>query len=479
MPTHIYLTKVSYIPQKNEIICYFENELKKEAKRFPFIPYIILKNNISKEKIEELLFSFKIKDFKICENKLFSSSFDNLKKISKIIAQLTNKKYLVLEPERIFLIEKGWSYFDSFDKDFNKTNSKSFEFFLFQNLNFEEALCKNPHSLRLVKQSVLSNILKVPIHNIPKKSEECVELLLENIYFKNGESISWNNEKLFYSAKEFAPYGEFETSSKIDFSPVWPQLLTKSFFNIGNTINCSCCKPIKLEDNNLLPISKLEVIVKDDFFYSSNFNTFAMEFHKNNSKKEIRKQKKYDFFLKQYPIGPLKKNESVLLPIEDVKKLFGEDKIKLGKNHSLSWFCKKQESFLSKEIILITKLIGKEKSKLIQTSLINKNFENNYFQQLVSSLNELLMLIPFQLTNSFSKFFSPNLAESIVAIQESTISKFNDFSEKAGYRVLFSNKNNVFVKGYSSLSLAQNFSKTTCLPQPIIASFAKRSSLKP
>jgi hypothetical protein len=111
MPTHIYLTKVSFLPQKGEIICYFENNNKKIAKRFEFSPYLILNKEIDKEKIKEILFSFKIKNFEIKENKLFVNEFSKLKEISTLIAKVTNKKHLVLSPERIFLIEKNWSPF--------------------------------------------------------------------------------------------------------------------------------------------------------------------------------------------------------------------------------------------------------------------------------------------------------------------------------------------------------------------------------
>jgi len=63
------------------------------------------------------------------------------------------------------------------------------------------------------------------------------------------------------------------------------------------------------------------------------------------------------------------------------------------------------------------------------------------------------------------------LAKSIVSIQEATIAKFREFSEKEGYRVLHAGKNFASVKGFSSLKLAKDFAEENNLPQPQIAGF--------
>ena len=92
MTQHI-LVKVHYNEEKKQIICYFKNSLGQEAKRFPFTPYIKIPKQLNK--ISNLLNELKIKNFFIEENKVFAN-ISVLKQISKVIAQLTNKKLVVL-----------------------------------------------------------------------------------------------------------------------------------------------------------------------------------------------------------------------------------------------------------------------------------------------------------------------------------------------------------------------------------------------
>jgi hypothetical protein len=484
MPTHKYLTKVCFNEEKSEIICYFKSSSGQSAERFPFKPYFVLSPRLNKEKIEELLLDSKFKNFQIIEKEgkliLISRNFENLKKINSFIAKTTNKKHVLLEPERVFLIEKDWSYFDCFDiESRQRVSQKDFAFLIFQ-IPFDEALCLNfTHSNFLIRQSALSNLLKVSMEKIPESKEEQTEVLLENIYF-NGGIISWENTKGFFTSKDFVPFGEFDKISKIDFSPVWTQLLSRAFYNVGNeTMNCSCCSPIKIDDSNLFPSTMIEVIPKEDFYYSSKSNSFSFNYHKNNSFQEKRKEKKKEFCLKEYPIGPIFKDKKIVIPLEDAKQLLDEKKVFLGKKHELNWFCKNKESFLSKEIqkmISKSKNTNKELSK-IMIQLNEKRFEYYFLSELSKINKELFSEIAYQLTSPFSKFFSHDLAKAIVSIQESTVVKFREFSESNGYRVLFSSKKHVFVKGFSSLALTRKFSQKTSLPQPIISSISSKQSI--
>ncbi|MDD3083623.1 MAG: hypothetical protein PHP82_01235, partial [Candidatus ainarchaeum sp.] len=441
MTQHKYLVNVEYNEKKSEIICYFKNDYSQIAKRFSFKPYLVL-NSLFNKKILELLFFFKIKNFFVKEhnNKIcvFSNSFEVLKKISNLLAIITNKKHLVLEPERIFLIEKDWSYFDSFSFENNYPkkifSKKDFSFALIPKIIFKEALnIDRNQTLFLIEQSAFSNILKIPLNKIPFSIEEKTEIFLENIYFKHGGTINWDNEKKFYSKKEFAPYGFFENFSEIDFSHVWLQSLTNIFFNIGqDTINCDCCKPIKIDDFNLLPSTLIEVVSrKKDLFYISSSNTFSNSFNYKNSEKEIRKNKKNEFFLKNFPIGPLKYDKKYLLPLEDAIKLLNEKKVFLSKNHSLFWFCKKKESFLSKEIKKINKEIFCVKENLdfySKNLLLENSFDFFFSSKILFSLKKISLEIPFHLTNPFSKFFSLTIAKSIDSVQENILYKFKEFS---------------------------------------------------
>jgi hypothetical protein len=491
MPTHIYLTKVTYYSDKKEILVEFRNKEKKFVKRYNFHPFLVLPKEIDKEQVQELLLCSGIKGFRIEKKnkylKVIASSFNELKKISNSLAIHTGKKPLTLEPERQFLLQLNWDYYDSFVFENNFIEKidakKDLAFLISKELDFNEAIQLGEEIiLSIVEKFSASALLKVPIDKVPTTIEQKTELFLENMFFSNGVGISWAKDNSFFSAKEFAPYGVYDSVSTIDFSNAWPKLMSNNFFNLGvDTINCDCCKPIKLNDVNLLPSSFIEVeFLEDALYFESTSNTFAFNFHQEHPFKKNRIRKKKESFMKTFPIGPFFKNQSTLVPLEDAKRLLDNKKVKLASNHSPSWFCKNKESFLSKSI-------KKYNKKLLSLNLSNNSHQNTLFEKndsvfyftssLTNSLNELVLELPFQLMNPRSSFFSPLLASSILSVQEATLYKFKEFSEKKGYRILHLNRKKAFVKGFSSLSLAKSFSKETSLPQPKIHAFSSQTTL--
>ena len=488
MRPHKYLFKVEYVEEKCEIICYFKDSSSQIAKRFSFKPYFILDNTINIEDIKKLLVFFDFKNFNICDygsNKIVSSnSFNNLKKISQVIAFCSGKKYLVLEPERVFLIEKDWSYFDSFCFEYNIPQKvfveKDFSFFLIPNIDFAEALNINKKNLiSLISQSALSNLLKLPIGELPENIDEQTESLLENIYFSNGVPITWKKENKVFSHIDFAPYGLFEDFSEIDFSFVWLQTMTNNFFNIGkDVINCDCCKPVKIDDKNILPSSLIEIIpLEKDFFYISTSGSFSNLFNINNPNKKIRRLKKNEFGLKNFPVGPLNSNNKYLVPLVDAIKLLDEKKVVLSKNHSLLWSCTKKESFFSSEIKKLNEFIFSIENELKKYSsnlLFENSFDYFFASSLLSFSKNIFLNIPFHLTKPFSKFSSIDLAQTIVAVQESVLFKFKEFSEQEGARIIYSTNKNVFLRSKYSLSLTRNFAKKLKLPRPVVSGFSKK-----
>ena len=491
MPTHMYLTKVTHNAEKKEMLVEFRNKENKIVQRFDFYPFLVLSKEIEKEKIQELLLSIGLKNFQIEKKnkylKIITSSFNELKKISNSLALHTGKKPLTLEPERQFLLQKNWNYYDAFifenSKIIKSNEDKDIGFLITKEILFNEAVELDEEGTKfLVEKFSLSALLKVPLEKVPTSLQEKTELFIENIFFSSGFGISWDKNEKFHSAREFAPYGIYETVSTIDFSSAWPQLISKNFFNLGtDTLNCNCCKPIKLNDSNLLPSSFIEVkFLEDAFYYESTSSTFALEYHKNKPFGENRKEKKKEFFMKMYPVGPFFRNEKVLLPSEDAKKLLDEKKVSLGTNHSPSWFCKNKESFLSKSIRKYTLQMHSLSTTLSthQIRLFEKNNSSYYFYHaLLNSLSILVSELPFQLMNPLSSFFSPLLANSILSVQEATLFKFKEFSEKKGYRVLHLSSKKAFIKGFSSLSLAKSFSRETSLPQPKIHAFSSQTTL--
>jgi N-acetylmuramoyl-L-alanine amidase CwlA len=110
----------------------------------------------------------------------------------------------------------------------------------------------------------------------------------------------------------------------------------------------------------------------------STVDAIMNQYKKNTEKKSTRK---VEFSLKNYPIGPLKRNQKIKLPIEDVKKLLDEKKVLLSKEHSLFWSCRKNESFVSKEIKKLNLEIKKIAAPQIQQTLLQESNFNEYFSQ--------------------------------------------------------------------------------------------------
>lgn len=515
-----YLTKLAYNEAKHEMLVEFANSKSRMVQRHKFFPFTLFSTVIEKDKLEGLLVSAGFRGFSLEEDDnllcLKALSFAELKRISNSLAVFINKKPLVLEPERAFLLGKNWSFFDSFqkvdetlfkfgplDNSAGQGNLNGFDlgFFLTKEIPFSEAMKVNESdALFLVDLASWSNILSVPLDRVPKNKEEKAEIFLENIFFRNGELLSFNSNERIYSPGGFEPLGFGDSLSKLDFSMVWAELFSNNFFNIGpETRNCSCCTPVVLESKNLLPSSMIKVrFLDDNLYYESCSESFAIDFHNNNALKDARLSKKKEFFLTSFPIGPFFKNDSALVPLMDAKRLISEGKASLVSScafdpssqkdscvspvpsvHELNWFCLNKESFFSKEIrhsnallFGLRKLIDLQQNDLFQ----NKDFSFLFFSALYKALSFSLANLPIQLTNPNSKFFSTSLAKSIVSVQESTIARFKEFSEKKGYRVLHANKNSAFIKGFSSLKLAKDFSAETSLPQPNIAGFSRKTA---
>ncbi len=510
-----YLTKVSHSEARREVLVEFANSSARVVKRHKFFPFTFISVNFEKDKLEDLILSLGFKGFSLEEEGglfcLKALSFSELKKISNALARHIGKLPVVLDPERAFLLGKGWSYFDSFEKigdSFYKIDLSSprseplgridLGFFLTREISFSEALrVSKEDALYLVELAAWSNLLSVPVNLVPKERDARVEMFIENIFFRHGELISFEDSKRVHKELGFEPLGG-EPLSKLDFSGVWAELFTSTFFNIGpETRNCSCCSPVVLDAKNILPSSLIKVrFLEDNVFFESVSGGFALDFHNEMPFKEQRLAKRKEFFTDSFPIGPFFRTDSAKVPLMDAKRLIAQGKAVLVSSrdcsagdvsqnskdsiHDLHWFCMNKESFFSKEVRSASSfLFGLRKriDSVQQGLFFSPDFSFFYLNSLYSSLSSALFSLPVQLTNPNSKFFSTSLAKNIVSVQDATIAKFREFSEEAGYRVLHANSTNAFVKGHASLKLAKDFASKNSLPQPLIAGFSTKRAL--
>ena len=184
----IYLTNITYFEQKHEVLVEFSSESRKLIKRYKFFPFVLLPNNIEKNKLVDLILHSGFKNFSVEEENdklvLKTILFSDLKKICNSIAIQTNNFPVVLSPERTFLLKQNWSFFDAFEEkdeilfkaDFASERLSNvfwdkfdLGFALTKNFPFSQALKLNKEdALFLVELASWSNILCVPLEKVPK-----------------------------------------------------------------------------------------------------------------------------------------------------------------------------------------------------------------------------------------------------------------------------------------------------------------------
>ncbi len=501
----VYLTSVKYFPEKKEVLIEYSNLREKITQKQVFFPkfYFSLKD-INENLFIELLSLYdsrKIRIEKINEIvKVTAKDFTELKKIANLINFSLKKQPLILGPERQFLIENNLSYFDSFALE--KNGLKKIESLAIPEIKLEfltsplndsvkELLSINSETTeKLVNSVIYSNLLCMPVNELPSKNSLLIELFLEKMFFKHEFDLSKEEKKEFYSS-EFPKNLRLEKDlTEIDFSFVWPTLLSKSFYNIGfESINCKCCKTSDFNAENVLPNSLIEVeFLSEGTYFESNNIKWRKEFHEKRSGKEERLRMQKEFYLNSIPIGPFNKGVKELIPLTDVKNLLKKNQVRILSNHGLYWFCEKREAFLSKEINSLNALLEKVSIKcsefeerflkefnLMSSNKLLENPEFFYLKCLKEVLSELICFTPTHLFSVNSKFYSTQLTEIIKTIQIQTIKEFQEFSKIKGAKFINFNNYKTFINSDSTLKLLKNFSLKQNIPLPKIKFFKTKT----
>ncbi len=495
--THWFLTEVRYLEEKKCIAAEFSSEETKRNERFTFFPSLLApKEDRAGELIRELLFTLDPQKSKF-ENlknsiKISASTYSDLKKIRNAIHSSFKIGISHLEPERQFLIEKNWSYFDCFRFSDNLPEKLPLRVptsktrFTAESLDSTiELLAEQDRqkAIGLADSIVLSNLLKIPAEQVNHLSISIGEIALENAFFKAGFPKPEKENNSFYEPVSNLN-GVFSDVVEFDFSKVWSSMLGFAFFNLGvDSLNCDCCKPVSPFSPNVLPSSIVEVsFLQDAVYFESTLPSFSEEFHKSRELKEKRIKYMDEFFLQTIPVGPFSRQETAFVPIRDAQEL---EKTRIGKitgNSCLAWTCKNKESFISSQLdslssatVFASKNIEKQKSKafekhgIIGESVSSKTSEMIFMQSLEKNSclvrNELFR----QLQNPKSSFFHSEIAKGINAIKSSTIDEFRKISGNRRERFICCQGNSAFVKSEEPLKLAREFSKNSTFPIPEIS----------
>ncbi|MFA7708726.1 MAG: hypothetical protein WCX82_01145 [archaeon] len=442
-----------------------------------FYPYFVAEINLSL--VSQLLSDFK-KDISLKsleENtKIIAKDFEILSKCAKILQQATSKNIILIEPERQFLIRNNWSYYDSFfvfKNNIRKINNENHIHFAIR--DYTESL-NDSEKLKLIepltRKLILSNILRLkPETSI--KNDQILNILFENEFF-NNELILKNTNNYYYQTKEKF----IKEHINLDFSNVLPYLLTKQFNNIGfETINCSCCKPSAVLQENVLPSSLVEVeFKKSGFYFISCDDMWSREYHSIHELKENRENYKKQNGLLKIPIGPFTKGQKENLLLSDALKLTNNEEIKILDNlDKLTWTCKKEESFISKIINSLIERQKKIEESINISTIINytscdfgksRDLETNpmFLQYLTeySLINSLIEEIPRFLQHKNTKFYSPTMELAIRSIKYNT---FNEINKEEDQLIVSSKSNIQLTNKKLLLKINQTFPKMN-LPIP-------------
>ena len=480
MENRLCLLNSVYEKDKARVVLYFGKDPLSNSYNFVFksnfYPYFVI--DIKSELVLELLSEFK-KDISIKslekKTKVLARDFETLQKIGKILQQATGKNVILIEPERQFLIKNNWSYYDSFFVSKDRVTRINNQDFIHSAINNYTTNLEDKEKIKLIepltKKLILSNILKVkPEVNI--KNDQILNTLFENEFFSN-ELILQNTNNFYYQTKE----SYIKDHINLDFSNVLPYLLTNRFSNVGyETLNCSCCLPKEIFEENVLSSSLVKVeFTKHGFYFLSCDDSWARSYHNNHEKKDNREGYKKQNRLLKFPVGPFSKGETEYILLSDAVKLLKDKEIKiLGDKDKLLWTCKKKESFVSR---IINELISKQQriEESINISSVvsyssgdfknSRSLEENplYLQYLTeySLINSLIEEIPKFLQHKNTKFYSPEIDCTIKSIKYNTLNQINKEEE-----LLLVNTNNIQLRNKKLLSkINQTFPKMN-LPIP-------------
>ncbi len=493
----MFLTNVRYFPDKRNVLVTFQNSPgHTETRKYAFYPKLqISTRGLSKELLDTSISNLKPKA-KIAnldgERAVLSfSSFEGAREAHSFLLEDFSIPSLLIEPERQFLAENGWSYFKLFsmgetplEQHFTGLPDVKPDF-LVEGLisTLTELLNENHFSAKTLTEKIaLSSMLLCKAENIPEEKFRRTEIFLENLFFANFFPPAHNPHPLKDRHINTLIHGNFNNIAEINFSEVW--LALGSERNMGpDTLNCGCCAPKTPLAENVSPSSLVSVeFLQDGIYFESLLPAWAEEMDSKMPGKKSRLSHQKEWYLPALPAGPFSRNSGLKIPLADAVRLSAEGKAKISENgHELTWFCKNNTSFLSREFsgmksflrslensITAHQKSGVREAGLAAGSLFEKDPGYFYRKAYAGTFAGILESLPSHLADRRSSFYDPKLGNSILALQGEVLGMFRQFAESFGARYLHSNNLRTFVITPSALELVKGFSARYNLPQPAV-----------
>lgn len=496
-PTRFWLTNAKYLEEKRAVFLEFSRlNIRRMSRQSLFPSFYASRKELALKPLKEAL-SSEGKRFRIEEEgpafKISASTFSGLQHLANALFNETGFRPLVLEPERQLLLERNWSFFDCFTMasgNPEKSSSLSLpeaRLDLFSE-PLHETVCQlaqaNPKLAEKTLESIaLSQILSLPLPRIPESRFLQQERLLESLLWKSGASHANSSGKPGprNRPRVFVQDGFLE----LDFTNLWPALMTKPVFNLGHeTLNCECCRPKHSGEENVLPSSLvLTEMKRDAFYFESSLPSFAEKFHESTPGRKNRERRKEEFCLKTFPLGPFFRGQLVELPLFDALKLQSQGSAFIVKDTGLSWFCRNKESLLSSKILSLGKSVllleaalkemgisAMKQHRVIGAGLLEESPDFLFKRAKLKQLSGLISSIPGQLCSPQSAFFSRQLAYAIESIEAGVLESFETFAASRDSRLVRCEGNKALLRSEKPYSLIKQFSERERVPALIRAS---------
>ena len=358
--TALFLGRVTYIAQKRQIVAEFSNKSEKYTKRYAFFPKLYFPlRGISQQSFRQALAGHDLKriklDFEGETAVIYAATFSGLKKVSNLLGKFFSFHSNLIEPERQFLIEKGWGYFDPFYFESGEPiQTGSFDFpkipLTFFSMPLDETITdlisqNRPLAEEIVSRVANSRLLKIPL--LESEPHICAEeIFLENIFFASKMPLSFGPN----ARKQGSGFSQ--KGAELDFSRLVSIVAAQPFNNTGlESIGCKCCAPKTLSEKNVLPSSQVRVrFLKEGMYFNSASPIWAQDYHNTHPHKDARECRRADYFYSFYPVGPFARGEDAPIMLCDALSLQTAGEVEILQEFSPVWFCEKAESMLSMQI---------------------------------------------------------------------------------------------------------------------------------
>ncbi len=349
------LSGVSYNGPKRHIVVRFSNSGRGASFRYGFYPKAHFHPGPRPGALKDFFSENGLRGIVVCEGggvaTVTAQDFSVLTQACHLAGRLHGAQYCVLAPERQFLIEKGWDYFDFFELGkAGPVPLGSFEFpdarLGFFSGSLEEnisSLCKSDMALafQTAQKMAFSRLLKIPL----SQEAQCgpARAFLENVAFSSSVPILKPAD---------APAAMPSTGACVDFSGLLCLASSMPGNNLGfESLDCNCCRPPSADAKNVLASSTVKVrFLREGPYFNSVSSAWAEKFHFSMPSKDAREQRKEEYCYSSYPCGPFCRGQVFEVLLADAKRLQEGGEAEILSIQQLHWVCTLRESALSAQI---------------------------------------------------------------------------------------------------------------------------------